>query len=123
MRSAALYTPEQHERQNLGFTVTTDGERCVVAVHTKINALNARPIRNRVNDELLAGNIRSVVIDLSHADDIDARGFAELVAITADAKRYRADVVIVNPSEDLRALFDHHAIAKLFTFAPSEGTP
>lgn len=130
------YTPEQHEREHLRFTCTRDGERLTVRVYARINALNARPIRDRVLPEIDDG-AKWITIDLSQVESIERRYFGELLSIAQHARRVGGAVTILDTRPDVFAAFESYGLMRAFTFAysraarrwpvdpraPSEATP
>lgn len=118
-------TPEEFERVTLGLRAERPADQPTVlrvAITANLVATNAPQLRTITEDGIAEGRT-TIVLDLSHCDYIDARGFGQLVGIANHARMKGGSVTIVGAHEDLRALFTHHHIARLFRFEPSEVAP
>jgi anti-anti-sigma regulatory factor len=118
VKSAAMYTPEQHEREHLRFTCKREGERFTVRVLARINALNAQPIRDRVLLEIQDG-AKWITIDLRDVEEIEKRYFGELLSIAQHAKSKGGAATILDAQPDVYDAFLLYGLARPFTFAIS----
>jgi hypothetical protein len=79
---AALYTPEQHSRIQLGIKAERPAEApsvLRVAITANLVATNAPQLRTIADDAIDEGRI-TITLDLAHCGYVDARGFGILVA-------------------------------------------
>jgi anti-anti-sigma regulatory factor len=125
MKSVAMYTPEQHERIQLGLRATRPEDApttLLVAITANLVATNAPQLRTITDDAIDQGRI-TITLDFAQCPDIDKRGFEMLVSIANRVKRKGESVTIAHAHRDLVALFHSHGIASLFRFEPTEVTP
>jgi len=121
------YTPERHEREQLGFRTELAGRVLRVRVTSpagcvRLNKTNIDPLKIHVRDALDAGAI-TFVLNLRDCLEIDSYAMGTLYAMRNEFWRLCAgDVVIEDADADIRSLFDHYHVAYAFTFSPSQVT-
>jgi anti-anti-sigma regulatory factor len=121
------YTPEQHERFQLGFRPTLDGDVLRVQVTStmgcvRLNKTNVDPLKIHVRDALTAG-AKHFVLNLRDCLDVDGYAMGVLLSMRNAFERAGGDCVVEDADAEIRALFVAYEIADRFTFATSEGTP
>jgi anti-anti-sigma regulatory factor len=119
------FTPEQHERIQLGLHVDRPADEPTVlriAITANLVATNAPVLKRHVLDGIADGRTR-IVLDLAACADCDKRGMETLLSLTIAARRHEGSLEIANAREDLRALFRVHGIDTLLNLVPSEVTP
>lgn len=123
MRRALVlaYTPEQHEREHLRFTCARDGEQLTLTVLSRINALNAKPLRDRALPEIDDG-AKWVTLDFANVDGIERRSLGELLSIAQHARRLGGAVTIRDARPSVIDVFLENGLARPFTFARSSAS-
>jgi anti-anti-sigma regulatory factor len=115
-RSPYLWPPAISDRENFRFTCTRDGEQLTVRVLAKINALNVRPLRDRVLPEIADG-AKWITIDMAGVESIEKRYFGELLSIAQHARGKGGAVTLLDARPDIITAIRQYGIAPAFTFA------
>lgn len=112
-------THAQPDSMAFCYTVDRDGERMTLTVTSRINALNAVPIRQRALQEIADG-ARWITIDLAACDAIEKRHFGDLLSIAQHARRAGGAVTVLDANPQVYRAFHDWGVASAFTFATSE---
>lgn len=103
------------------FSITTEKlQRDVVLIGLKgfLDAHTYEELENRVN-ALFDEKVYKVVFDLSGLDYISSAGAGVFIGAVGTAQENDGNVILMNPTPNVKEVFDLLGLSQIFTFADS----
>ena len=90
----------------------------IVAVIVKgfLDALTFEQMEKTI-DELFSQNIYQLVVDLTDLDYISSAGAGVFIGAVGTAQENNGNIVLVNPSHNVKEVFDLLGLSQIFPFA------
>lgn len=101
---------------DLRLETTKQGAETVVRAAGRITSATSTLLESTVRTLVMVG--KCVVLDLTHVDYVDSAGLGALVGVFIHAKKEYCDLVIANPSQRVRDLFNQSGLASVFQERP-----
>lgn len=102
----------------MGFSVSREGNVCVVSVEGQLIVGNRQELKQRVLEELERGE-RKFLVDFGKTGYIDSSGLGVLVSLSKKIRELNGELRLVNLNEDLRTLFELTKLDTLFRITDS----
>jgi anti-sigma B factor antagonist len=102
----------------MGFTVSRDGDVCVVAVEGQLIVGNRQELKQKILDELDRG-ARKFLVDFAQTGYIDSSGLGVLVSLSKRIRERNGELRLANLNDDLKTLFELTKLDTLFTISGS----
>jgi anti-sigma B factor antagonist len=102
----------------MGFRVEREGDVTVVEVDGQLIVGNRQELKQRVLEQLDAGETKFVV-DFADTGYIDSSGLGVLVSLSKKIREQGGELRLANLNEDLRTLFELTKLDTLFRIAQS----
>lgn len=99
-------------------TITTErsGNRCLVAVSGEVDLATARPVDDALR-RAEATDARSIVLDLSQLDFMDATGVALLMKASTRSRSDSNRLTVIRPPRNVMRVLLISGVAKILPFA------
>lgn len=97
-----------------------EGDLAVVALTGKIDSSSAASLRSQVQ-ELSAGGIRKLVLDLPEVTSMDSAGLGEIVSLASRFAAEGGEVCMAALSDRLKLLFEYAKLHFVFKIFPTIG--
>ena len=92
------------------------GSETIIRATGRITSATSTMLESTLRGLVAVG--KAIVLDLSHIDYVDSAGLGALVGVYIHAKKEYCDLVISNPSQRVRDLFNQSGLACVFQDRP-----